>query len=139
MLDIDEIESDDPKPATPNKPSSDFTIFETLAMIGLAVWFIWAGWGYLRRHGWISQTRVTDVYFDGNWLTGEYRACETDGRANYVSCPKSGESQISLKLGEWNPRPFSVGFYGDIAANPEATLKWQCKREVDSITCGTAK
>jgi hypothetical protein len=120
---------------TPRKPSSDLTILERLMMLGLILWLIWAGWGYVKRAGWINQTRITDVYFDEDWLTGEFRACQTDGNANYLSCPKYGESQRSLELGAWVPRSFSVDFYGNIAGSPTDVFRWQCKRETGSITC----
>jgi len=55
-----------------------------LFVIGLAIWLGWYGWDYLKRIGWIEQTRVIDVHLRGDWITGEYRPCQTDGRADVL-------------------------------------------------------
>jgi hypothetical protein len=100
-----------------------------------AIWLGWYGWGYLRRIGWIEQTRVIDVHLRGDWITGEYRPCQTDGRADVLFCPNPLESQTSLAASEQMPPSFSVGFYGNITGKQEETLKWICRRETDTISC----
>jgi hypothetical protein len=106
-----------------------------LILIGLAIWLGWFGWGCLQRIGWIEQSRVVDVHMSGDWLAGEYRSCQTDGRADVLFCPNSGESQTDMAASGQTPRSFSVGFYGNITGKPEDTLNWKCKRETDSISC----
>lgn len=106
-----------------------------LIVIGLAICLGWFGWGYFKRSGWIVQTRVIDVHMSGDWLTGEYRACQTDGRAEALFCPKSGESQTALAASGQASRTFSVGFYGEITGKPEDALSWKCRREAESISC----
>ena len=106
-----------------------------LILIGLAIWLGWFGWGCLKRIGWIKQTRVVDVHMSGDWLAGEYRPCQTDGRADVLFCPNSGESQTGMAASGQTPSSFSAGFYGNITGNPEDTLNWQCKRGTDSISC----
>ncbi len=111
----------------------------------LAAWLAWgiipAGWRYVNRAGWIEHTQITTVYMDGNWLTGEYRTCETPGNVSFLSCPKAGDDPETITPNpkciycDANARSFSVGFYGDITGKPEDTSHWQCKRETDSITC----
>src|ERR1039458_2123922 len=64
-----------------------------LIVMGLAIWLGWFGWGFLERIGWIEKTRVVDVHIGGNWPAGEYRPCQTDGRADVLFCLNSGESQ----------------------------------------------
>ena len=110
-----------------------------LFVIGLAIWLGWYGWDYLKRIGWIEQTRVIDVHLRGDWITGEYRPCQTDGRADVLFCPNPVESQTSLAASEQMPRSFSVGFYGKITGKQEETLKWICKRETDTISCHAAR
>jgi len=106
-----------------------------LFVIGTAIWLGWYGWEYLKRIGWIEQTRVIDVHMRGDWTIGEYRSCQTDGRADVLFCPTLVESQTSLAPSEQMPRSFSVGFYGKITGKQEETLKWTCKREPDTISC----
>lgn len=106
-----------------------------LFVVGLAIWLGWFGWGYLKRIGWIEQTRVIDVHVSGDWLAGEYRPCRTDGRAEVLFCPNSGESQAALAAGGQVPRSFSVHFYGNMTGKPGDTLNWKCRRETDSISC----
>ena len=67
-----------------------------LAVIGLATLLGWSGWGYFKRIGWIPQSRVFDVYMRGDWLTGEFRACQTDGLVDVLFCPNSDESKTAL-------------------------------------------
>ena len=123
----------------PEKKSSDLKNFAEgiggLFVIGLAIWLGSFGWGYFKRIGWIEQTRIIDVHMSGDWLTGEYRSCQTDGRADVLYCPNSGESQTALAASEQTPRSFSVGFHGNITGKPEEVLNWKCKREIDSISC----
>ena len=106
-----------------------------LIVIGLAIWLGWYGWGYFEHIGWVKQTRVIDVHMSGNWLTGEYRNCQTDGRADVLFCPESGESQAALAASGQAPRSFSLAFYGNITGKPEDTLTWKCKRETEVISC----
>lgn len=106
-----------------------------LIVIGLAILLGWFGWGYFKRIGWIPQTRVIDVHMSGDWLAGEFRACRTDGHADILSCPKSGESQAAFAARGQPPRSFSVSFYGNITGKPEVDLNWMCKRETESISC----
>jgi hypothetical protein len=106
-----------------------------LVVIVLAIWLVWLGWGHLKRIGWIKQTRVIDVHMRGDWLTGEFRTCQTDGRADVLFCPSLSESQSGLAASGQTPRSFSVGFHGRITGNPNDTLNWTCKRETDSISC----
>ena len=106
-----------------------------LLVLALAIWLAWYGWGWFKSVGWIPQTRVIDVHVSGDWLTGEFRACQTDGRADVLFCPKAGESQIALAAGRQTPRSFSVSFHGDITGKSEEKLTWNCKRESESIDC----
>jgi hypothetical protein len=106
-----------------------------LVVIGLAIWLGWYGWGFFKRIGWIPQTGVIDVHMSGDWRTGEFRACQTDGRADVLFCPKSGESQTALAASGPAPRSFSVSFHGNITGKPEDILNWNCKRETESINC----
>ncbi len=110
-----------------------------LFVIGVAIGLSWLAWGYFERIGWIAQTRVIDVHMSADWPSGEYRPCQTDWAANILSCPKPSESQSALAASGQAPRSFSVRFYGSIAAKPEAILKWQCKREAESISCDTIR
>ena len=105
-----------------------------LVVIGLVIWLGWHG-GFFKRTGWIPQTRVIDVHLSGDWLTGEFRACQTDGRADVLFCPKSGESQTALVASGQAPRSFSVSFHGNITGKSEDILTWNCKREVETINC----
>jgi hypothetical protein len=106
-----------------------------LFLLGLVIWVAWHGWGLFKRIGWIPQTRVIDVHIRGDWLTGEFRACQTDGRADVLFCPKSGESQTDLTLNGQAPRLFSVSFHGSISGRSDDRLTWNCKRETESINC----
>ena len=106
-----------------------------LIVIGLAICLGWLGWGYFKRNGWIVQPRVIEVHMSGDWLTGEYRACQTDGRAEALFCQKPDESQNALAASGQASRAFSVGFYGNLTGKAEGTLNWQCKRETNSISC----
>ncbi len=114
-----------------------------LAAIGLAIGLCWFGWGYLKNSGWIGQTRITNVYMSGNWLTGEYRACKTPGNLASLVCPGAGKQPEALTqdpnagclVCDANKRSFSVAFHGKISGNPADTLNWQCKRETNSISC----
>ena len=106
-----------------------------LFVIGMVIWLGWYGWRYFKHIGWIPQTRIIDVHMSGDWLTGEYRGCQTDGRADVLFCPNSVESQTSLAASGQMLRSFSVGFYGNITGKHDETLKWICKRETDSISC----
>ena len=106
-----------------------------LIVIGLAIWLGWFGWGFLKRSGWIEQTRVIQVHMSGEWLEGEYRPCQTDGLVDALFCPNSRESQTGMAASGQTPRSVSVGFYGNITGKPEDTLNWNCKREADSISC----
>ncbi len=106
-----------------------------LIVIGLVILLGWFGWGSLKGYGWIEQTRIVDVHISGDWLAGEYRPCQTDGRADVLFCPNSGESQTGTAVSGQTPRSFSVGFYGNITGKPEDTLNWNCKRETDSVSC----
>jgi hypothetical protein len=123
----------------PEKKSSDLKSLAQgigfLFVIGMVIWLGWYGWRYFKHIGWIPQTRIIDVHMSGDWLTGEYRGCQTDGRADVLFCPKSGESQTVLAASGQAPRSFSVGFYGNITGKHDDTLKWICKRETESISC----
>lgn len=111
-----------------------------LIVIGLSIWLGWLGWGYLNRIGWIAQTRTIDVHISGDWLTGEYRACQTDGRAEVLFCPSSGETLTPLvAAGQTPPRSFSVSFYGKITGKPGDTLTWKWKRKTESISCNNVQ
>jgi hypothetical protein len=139
MSEVEEPEFEEPELNTSTDQSHTFTVVERLIMVGLVIWLAWAGWGYLKREGWIGQTRITSVFMDGNWLTGEYRDCQTDGYVSYLSCPKPNESESAFATKGESSRSFSVDFYGNVAGNPGDTLKWQCKREIDSISCHAAR
>jgi hypothetical protein len=104
-------------------------------VIGLAILLAWFGWGYFKRIGWIPQTRVIDVHMSGDWLTGEFRACQTDGLADVLFCPKPSESQTDLVASGQAPLSFSVSFHGNITGKPKDILNWKCKRETESINC----
>jgi hypothetical protein len=106
-----------------------------LFLLGLAIWVGWYGWRFSKRIGWIPQTRLIDVHMSGDWLTGEFRACQTDGRADILFCPKSGESQTALAVNGQAPRSFSVSFHGSISGKSEDRLTWNCKRGTASIDC----
>jgi hypothetical protein len=106
-----------------------------LFLLGLAIWFGWYGWGLFKRAGWIPQTRIIDVHMSGDWLAGEFRACQTDGRAEVLFCPKSGESQTGVALNGQAPRSFPVSFHGSISGRSDDRLTWNCKRETASIDC----
>lgn len=110
-----------------------------LFVLALAIWLFWYGWGLFKRIGWIPQTRVIDVHISGDWLTGELRACQTDGRADVLFCPKSGESQTALIASGQAPRSFSVSFHGNITGKSEDRLTWNCRRETESINCRAAR
>jgi hypothetical protein len=123
----------------PEKKSSDLKNFAEgiggLFVISLAIWLGSFGWGYFKRIGWIEQTRIIDVHMSRDWLTGEYRSCQTDGRADVLFCPNSSESQLAFAASGQTPRSFSVGFYGKMTGKPDDSLNWTCKRETDSISC----
>jgi hypothetical protein len=131
-----DLAESDPKQSSASSELKSFAIGAGfLFAISLAIWLGWYGWGYLKRIGWIEQTRVIDVHISGDWLTGEYRTCHTDGRADVLFCPNSSESQLAFAASGQTPRSFSVGFYGKMTGKPDDTLNWTCKRETDSISC----
>ena len=110
-----------------------------LIVLALVIWLVWYGWGLFERVGWIPQTRVIDVHMSGDWLTGELRTCQTDGHADVLFCPKSGESQTALATNGLAPRSFSVSFHGNITGKSEDRLTWTCKREPESINCRASR
>lgn len=130
----DLAESEAPK-NQPSELKNAVQGFGCLIVIGLTIWFGWYGWGSFKRLGWIPQARVIDVHMSGNWLTGEFRACQTDGRADVLFCPKSGESQTAVAANGQALRSFSVSFHGKITERSEDLLTWNCKREAESINC----
>ena len=106
-----------------------------LFVLALAIWLVWYGWGLFKRIGWIPQARVIDVYMSEGWLTDKFRACQTDGRADVLFCPKSGETQTALAANGLAPRSFSVRFHGNITGKSEDRLTWNCRRETEFIDC----
>jgi hypothetical protein len=131
-----DLAESDPKQYSASSELKSFVIGAGfLFVIGLAIWLGGYGWGYLKRIGWIEQTRVIDVHMSGDWLTGEYRNCQTDGHADVLFCPNSSESKSALGTSGQIPRSLSVGFYGKMTGKPDDTLNWRCKRETDSISC----
>jgi len=106
-----------------------------LLLLGLAIWISWYGWGFFKRIGWIPQTRLIDVHISGDWVTGEFRTCQTDGRADVLFCPKPGESHTALTANGQAPWSLSVSFRGSISGKSEDRLTWNCKRETVSIDC----
>ena len=106
-----------------------------LFLLGLAIWGGWYGRGFFKRIGWIPQTRLIDVHISGDWVTGEFRTCQTDGRADVLFCPKPGESHTALTANVPAPSSFSVSFRGSISGKSADRLTWNCKREAESIDC----
>ena len=107
----------------------------SLLLVGLAMLLVWFGWGHFRRVGTIPQTRVIDVHSSGDWLTGEFRACQTDGLADVLFCPKRIGSPDAMATDGPAPRSFSVSFYGNISGKHDDTLNWNCKRQSEFIIC----
>lgn len=107
-----------------------------LGVLILAYWSIslaWGGWRFVDRAGWIEHTRVIGVTSDGNWLTGEYRECLSNGPGSFLVC----ESE-NTAIGTAKERTFSVVFQGELSKDVLKDAKWQCKREPDSISCQSA-
>ena len=110
-----------------------------LTVILFLISLAWFGWEYFKRIGWLPQTRVIDVHISGDWLTGEFRACQSDGLADVLFCPKSGESQSDLAASGQAPRSFSVSFHGNLTRKPKDILNWKCERETESINCSSVR
>jgi hypothetical protein len=109
-----------------------------LLLVGLTIFLVWFVCGQFRHVEAIPQTRIIDVRLSGDWLTGEFRACQTDGLADVLFCPMRSNSQQAVESGRLEPRSFSVSFYGNISGKHEDTLNWNCKRETDLISCHAA-
>ena len=139
MANPEEVDFNESDPRQQDPPSSQFKDLARglgwLAAIALAIWLGMFALGRMRSAGWIAQSRVVDVYIDGDWLTGEYRPCQTGARADALYCPASGESQTAQAAIGQGPRQFSVSFYGAMTGTPGQTLSWNCKRETESIRC----
>jgi hypothetical protein len=131
-----DLAESDPSQYSASSEHKSFAIgASVLFVIGVAIGLSWFAWGYFERIGWIAQTRVIEAHMSGSGLTSEYRPCQTDGTANILFCVEPGEAQSALSAHGQVLRSVSVRFYGNITGKPEAILKWQCKREAESISC----
>ena len=106
-----------------------------LLVAGLAILLVWFGWGQYRSAGTIPQTRIMDVRMSGEWQTGAFRTCQTDGVADVLFCPKPSDSRDTMATGDLASRSLTVSFYGNIPGNHQDTLNWNCKWESESIIC----
>jgi hypothetical protein len=131
----DFAESDPRQYSASSESKNVVTAAGCLVVIGLVIALGWFGLGYFKRIGWIPQSRVIDVHMSGDWQTGELRTCMTDGLADVLFCPRSGESQTALAASGQAPRSCSVSFYGDITGKAEDALNWKCTWETESFDC----
>jgi len=131
-----DLAESDPSQYSASSEHKSFAISAgVLFVIGVAIGLRWLAWGYFERIGWIAQTRVVEAHMNGDWPISEYRPCQTDGTASILLCLEPGEAQSGLSANGQVLRSVSVRFYGNITGKPEAILKWQCKRETESISC----
>lgn len=54
-----------------------FLAWVTVAYLFLwgIIWFFGAAYRTVNHSGWITHTERTDVFFDHDWMVGEYRTC----------------------------------------------------------------
>ena len=93
--------------------------------------FGWQGWQVADRQGWIVHSRVVEVRYSDTWSVGESRDCRSDLRTDFLNC---FDFHLPEPL-QLQPRAFSVKFRGKVEPVLTDSLRWDCKREADSLSC----
>ena len=143
MPKLDEVDFNESDPRQ-QAPSS--TQFKDLAigtgcllLVGLAIWLGVYAFGLMKDAGWITQSRVMDVYVTGDWPAGELRSCQTVPHPDALFCLGPGESQTASAASKQSPGQFPVRFSGIATEKPGDSLNWSCKRDADSIRCNAVR
>lgn len=108
----------------------------------------------LDEAGWISHQHDTPVWIAGDWMVGEYRACEMrttesvspESRAEFpvLYCGKTETGFAELTgFAEFNDslesnryfHALPVTYYGRINRPDSAFISWRCQRNTGQLTC----
>lgn len=107
---------------------------------GLVIFFVFACYMAYRQSGWQTHQQDTSIYFQHEWMVGEYRTCtmwQHDVWDNTVipAASRTLDCQSDTDAPSFTTHIFPVLYYGRIDRSDKAEIQWKCQRKEESLTC----
>jgi hypothetical protein len=129
-----------PRPKAKEAKKSSF--IEKVWMLASLIFFVWLGVThlnqYLDRSGWLTHTKDTTVFIQGNWWVGEHRHCfmnvggSTDDTT--LGCSAVSGSSGNFSWSSFPVHVLPVEYQGRVDRHEEL-IEWDCQRKEASLIC----